>query len=166
MYADALLFGLSPYSISPHIKQQTGDFFIYLRILVVLTRLLINELSLNISVKGTGNIPHLLQEVLFYIHENYCHEVSVNEISNHFKVSPQYIISLFNKSLRKSPLQYINKLRISRSNDLMCYSTMTVKEISYSIVLDNPHYFSMPFKKIEGVSLTEFKSGFDSKSNI
>lgn len=136
------------------------------QILVLLTRLTINNLNLDTLISSEGEIPQIVQEAIFYIHENYTNKLEANDICRHLGVSQQYLARLFQKSLGKSPLQYINQLRISHAKDLFRYSTLTMKEVSYAIGLNNPFYFSRLFKKTEGIAASDFKKGINSKSSV
>lgn len=135
------------------------------QIMVLLTRLLMDELRLNSVLSFEGGMPRVVQEAILYIQENYQEPLTVTSVCKRLEVSPQYLIRLFQQKLGKTPLQYLNNLRISKAKDLLRDASLTMKEITNAVGLDNPYYFSRLFKKTEGISPSEFKQGLNSKSN-
>ncbi len=64
---------------------------------------------------------------------------------------------------------YINRLRIERSVDLLLHTDMNINEISYEVGFSYPRYFSTSFKNMKGVTPTRFKQqnrsgGLDNES--
>lgn len=112
-----------------------------------------------------GKIPKVLREAMLYIHQNYKKTLHVKNIAEKLQISPQYLTRLFKENMGKSTVQYINGLRISKAKELMRGSTITMQEITYSIGLENPYYFSRLFKEYEGITPSEYKRKLDSKSN-
>jgi YesN/AraC family two-component response regulator len=47
--------------------------------------------------------------------------------------------------------------RVSRAKDMLKYTPLSIKEISYEIGIQNPFYFCRLFKKIEGMTPSEFR---------
>lgn len=136
------------------------------QILILLTRITLDSLGLDTFISKEGEIPRTVQEAIFYIHENYTNRLEVNDICKYLGVSQQYLARLFQKKLGKSPLQYINQLRMSHAKDLFRHTSLTLKEVSYAIGLDNPFYFSRLFKKIEGINASEFKKSINSRNSV
>lgn len=127
-------------------------------ILVLLSRLTIESLDIKQNLMNDTNTPHIIQEAVFFIHENYTKQISLNDICDYLKRTPQHIIRIFKNYFQKTPMQYINHFRISRSKDLLQYTSLSVNEISYEVGLENPYYFCRLFKKVEGLTPSEFRS--------
>jgi AraC-like DNA-binding protein len=71
--------------------------------------------------------------------------------------SPKTLSNLFKKYNEKSPLQIIQNRIILEARRLLRYSDKSIKEIAYVIGYEDIQSFSRFFKKMEGVSPSEFK---------
>ena len=52
---------------------------------------------------------------------------------------------------------YINRIRIERSVELLLGTNLTINEIAYEVGFAYPSYFSTSFKHVKGVTPTRFK---------
>ena len=52
---------------------------------------------------------------------------------------------------------YINRIRIERSVDLLLHTDKNINEIAYEVGFAYPRYFSTSFKNLKGVTPTRFK---------
>jgi YesN/AraC family two-component response regulator len=127
-------------------------------IFVLLSRLTIKSLEIKQDLINDTNTPHMIQEAIYFIHENYTRPISLNELCEYLGRTPQHIIRIFKNYFRKTPIQYINHFRVSRSKDLLQYTSLSVNEISYEVGIENPYYFCRLFKKVEGLTPSEFRS--------
>ena len=115
-----------------------------------------------LTLNQDGTMSTLLQDVIYFIRSNFSKDIRIDDLCVKFNVSSQYLTRLFQKYIGLPPIKYINKLRISQAKDLIKYSNMPMKEIAYEIGIPDPYYFSRLFKKIEGISATEYKQMQDS----
>jgi len=127
-------------------------------IFVLLSRLTIESLQIKQSLMNDKNTPRMIQAAVYYIHENYTKPISLNDLCEYLERTPQHIIRIFKNYFHKTPIQYINHFRISRSKDLLQYTSLSVNEISYEVGIESPYYFCRLFKKVEGLTPTEFRS--------
>lgn len=71
-------------------------------------------------------------------------------------VSEVYFRKLFKEEYGISPLKYIINLRIQRAMQLISEGYYTLKEVAYMSGYNDYRHFSTEFKKINGVSPSEF----------
>ncbi|SHG00922.1 transcriptional regulator, AraC family [Flavobacterium segetis] len=71
--------------------------------------------------------------------------------------SPKTLSNLFKKFGKKSPLQVIQDRKILEARRLLQYSDKSIKEIAYEIGYEDIQTFSRFFKKIEGISPSNYK---------
>ena len=82
-----------------------------------------------------------LRPVIEYISEHYCEKIYIEKIADMINVSPDYFTKMFKDSIGKTPIEYINGLRV---NEAMCQLAETEKsmaEIADDIGFCNPNYF-------------------------
>jgi two-component system response regulator YesN len=53
--------------------------------------------------------------------------------------------------------EYINMARIKKAKELLANTSLKVYEIAYEVGFNDQHYFSSVFKKIVGLSPTEYR---------
>lgn len=99
----------------------------------------------------------LVREFNFLVEQHFKEKHTVAEYADLLNKSPKTISNQFIKYAEKSPLQYIKERRMLEARRLLRYTDNTVKEVAYEIGFKDLQTFSRFFKKIEGVSPSEFK---------
>ncbi len=135
------------------------------QVLCFLTRSTFKVLQMDCVWESRGELPAVIQEALEYIHENLSAGLTVQTLSSFLHISPQHLIRMFRKYVGTTPGQYINLLVVEKSKEYLRDTNRTIKEISYLLGVDNPHYFSYLFKKIEGIQPAEYRRIHDSLPN-
>jgi YesN/AraC family two-component response regulator len=103
------------------------------QILALATKITLGNLFSNSQVLFDKSIPLIVQEALQYIRQHYRENITLKDLCLPLKVSPQYFIRVFNKTFGRSPVQYINNLRIAYAKDLIRYSHMSLKDVSFEL---------------------------------
>lgn len=88
-----------------------------------------------------------LRPVLNYISEHFKEKIYVEKLSDMINVSSDYFTKMFKDSIGKTPIDYINGLRINYSIKLLCSGDMSMAEIAEDIGFCNPNYFHKIFKQ-------------------
>lgn len=92
------------------------------------------------------------------IHDNLSNEeLSIKFLTDHLAMSRA---SLYNKVKALTGLgvnDYINRIRIERSVQLLTTTDLSINEISYEVGFSYPRYFSTSFKQVKGMTPTQFK---------
>jgi AraC-like DNA-binding protein len=88
-----------------------------------------------------------LRPVISYIDEHYKEKIYIEELSAMINVSPDYFTKMFKDSIGKTPIEYINGLRVNRSMELLFKTEKSMSEIADEIGFCNPNYFHKIFKQ-------------------
>jgi two-component system response regulator YesN len=91
------------------------------------------------------------------IHENISDEISLEEIARRVEISPFYFSKLFKEETGENFIDYITMARITRAKELLIDPVLSIKEISGSTGYSDPNYFSKLFKRIVGLTPTEYR---------
>lgn len=99
----------------------------------------------------------LSNKIIAYIHENYAdQELSVAKVADLFNLNASYISSLFKKVNNISLLQYITKIRLEHSKQLLMKNRYKITDIAEMIGYSDVFYYSKRFKKAYGCSPKEY----------
>jgi AraC-like DNA-binding protein len=85
---------------------------------------------------------------------------SVQEISDHLRVSPRYLTDMLKSLTGQSTQQIIHSKLIEKAKDILSTSTLTVAEIAYKLGFEHPQSFHKLFKQKTKVSPVEFRQSF------
>lgn len=125
--------------------------------------------ELNVWLKNTVNryidfvaaeqekTSPIIRKVLDYIQNNYSQDISLKTLSSEFNINALYLGQLFRKETGDSFTNYLNSVRIEKAKVLLLNTNYKANEISSQIGYVNPNYFYTLFKKMTGVSPSEFK---------
>ncbi len=84
-------------------------------------------------------------------------DLSVGSIAEEVSVSPGYLSQLFKQVEGVSCVEYITKVRINNAKRLLKETNLKTYEIAEKSGYADPQYFSTCFKKIVGVSPTDYR---------
>jgi len=98
-----------------------------------------------------------IANVASFIRDNYNQEISLTNISNKFGLSPYYFSKLFKKYMGINYKEYLIKIRINKSLELLKSTNLSIKEICYAVGFDDPNYFVKIFKKYVGLTPSNYR---------
>ncbi len=105
-----------------------------------------------------------VQRALTYITEHYAEQITVRTLANISNMSESNFHAVFRKHIGDSPIAYLNHYRMSIAADNLAQTDRTVNEISYSVGINDPLYFSKLFKKTYGMAPKEYRFVYQQKS--
>ena len=95
-----------------------------------------------------------------FIEKNYQSSITLTSLANEFHISKQWLILRFKKSINKTPLEYLNGIRIHHGKNFLINSDCTINEIAEKCGFNNVYYFSNFFKKHTGMRPSDFRKSF------
>lgn len=98
-----------------------------------------------------------LADVRAYLDEHYEDRISLDDLAARFFINKYYLTRIFKEAYGLTVNSYILSKRITRSKRLLRFSDMTIDEIAAAVGMSDANYFSRVFRKIEGVSPTEYR---------
>ena len=105
--------------------------------------------SIRESKKETVIINRLLHDIIRYLNHNFSVSISRKEIAELFRITPEYINSLFKKELNTTFTRYLNQYRIEKAKIMLLEHNKNFKEIAYECGFNDQYYFSRVFKSFE-----------------
>ena len=123
----------------------------------LMDRLLI-EIGRAIEKKETERVS--LSRSIRYVNENYTAQIKIPTLAQMENMCMTAYNMAFKNQMGMSPTKYIIKLRTDNAKELLCATTMTVKEIGTLCGYDDVNFFRKTFRKEIGVSPSEYRKRF------
>lgn len=79
-------------------------------------------------------------------------ELSVMQVSAEIGVSPNYLSALIKKNTGNTFIELLTKKRIDKARELLCCTSMKIREITEECGYRDQYYFSHCFKKVTGMT--------------
>ena len=133
-------------------------------ILSQLNLLLLTLLREVVAPKGgklqTSNAIHSENEIIRqaqqYISSHIREKLSVPLVARQVDVSPSYLTALFHTNLQISPGEYIRRIKLQESKQMIRENNLNFTEIAAELQYSTVHHFSRQFKEKFGITPTEY----------
>ncbi|MDE7313171.1 MAG: response regulator [Eubacterium sp.] len=99
-----------------------------------------------------------IRKAIEYVYKHYAEDVSLQDIAVYVGLSDNYLSNLFKKEMNENLVSFINKVRIQKAKKLLENQNLKVNEIAEAVGFHNATYLSTMFKKVTGMSISEYKS--------
>ncbi len=111
----------------------------------------------NSNITYTEPILKLLPSIA-YIEEHYSEKITLNEIAAVQRLAPSYFCRLFKKASGTGFVDYLNFVRICKSERMLSHSEKSILEISYELGFSSVSYFNRLFKKYKNCTPSEYRA--------
>lgn len=137
----------------------SDDYIRDMRINELLSSLLTLLMEQSWNPKSGKRLPKLMDvsKIRVYIDEHYAERLSLADVAEHFYISKDYLGRLFKECFGITVNSYILSVRITKAKQLLRFSDKTTEEIGALVGMPDANYFSRMFKKVEGVSPSEYR---------
>jgi AraC-like DNA-binding protein len=112
-------------------------------------------LALSQSIQPTR--PQIVKHALAFMQKNLQQPVKLGDLCEHLGVSEAFLGRQFARYLHTSPIKYFLKQKLTWSANMLCSTSLTIKEIAYNAGYEDPFYFSKQFKMEFGMSPSEYR---------
>ena len=100
----------------------------------------------------------IIDHVLQYIHEHYMHsDLSLNLLASEFHISVSHLSKLFKEQIESNFIDYLIEVRMNKAKDLLIDSESMIKDISECVGYTNVNSFARLFKKMTGMTPSEYR---------
>ena len=108
----------------------------------------------------TANAIHSENEIIrraqIYVSTHIREKLSVPVVARQVDVSPSYLTALFHKNLQISPGEYIRRIKLQESKQMIRENNLNFTEIAAALQYSTVHHFSRQFKEKFGITPTEY----------
>lgn len=114
----------------------------------------INEIEQVINDKIYNNT---VDNIIRYIENNYFLDINLNMVADTFNLNPSYLSTVFKKVTGQNFSDYITAIKIEKAKQLLSYTDYKITEIGSRVGFSNYRQFIRNFKKVVGITPSDFK---------
>lgn len=107
--------------------------------------------------KLEGEPPDMISEVIYSIEQHYASDISIAQLAERLRITPNYLSSTFHKKTGTTFTKYLTRLRIHRAKELLSTTNLPVKDIALQVGYYSTRHFVKLFIESEGCYPTEYK---------
>jgi AraC-like DNA-binding protein len=118
----------------------------------------LSMLSNQVVVQHENAEPPVITRAKDYIHEHQTENLRLGHVAKACNTSTFYFCKMFKKVTGINFTDYLSRVRIEKSKNLLLNPNLRVSEIAFEVGFQSLTHFNRVFKKILGQSPTEYRS--------
>lgn len=96
------------------------------------------------------------EQVVEYLNQNYAQTITSEGLAERFEMNFDYMNRVVSSITGHPIFSYLNILRINHAKQLIATTDLPFSEIAYLVGIEDRYYFSKLFRKLTGLSPTEY----------
>lgn len=102
-------------------------------------------------------LNRIAAEAVMYIDKNFAEDISDEKLAALSGVSVQHFCRVFRAEMSMRPLEYLALRRLSEAKSMLLNTDMKIGDIGSAVGYGDRNYFSIVFRKYEGVSPVQYR---------
>lgn len=120
--------------------------------------LLVRELEAFRETRADGaSTNYKIKRVIHYIHQNYAHDLTLDELANYVGLNHSYLSRIFKEETGSMLIPYINRYRVKQSLELLKDGKLKTYEIAEKVGFNSIDNYYICFKKLYGLPPNEYR---------
>ncbi|MGX8708836.1 MAG: response regulator [bacterium] len=117
--------------------------------------------AVNRTVSGKKKkINSIIEKANRYMEEHFSDEITLDSIAKEVNLSPYYFSRFYKAQTGVNFIDRLMTIRIEKAKEYLSETDASIKEVSKQVGYMEPNYFSKLFKKIAGITATEYKEQY------
>ena len=100
---------------------------------------------------------NIVNATVHYMNEHIEKRLSRSDLADYSGYSASHLSDLFRKATGYAPLAYFNMLKVQYACQMLDNTPLRINQICYKVGFDDCYYFSRLFRKIKGISPSQYK---------
>lgn len=100
----------------------------------------------------------IFRKLVNFLNETYLLNLEKDTFERNFTRTHEYLCQIFKKYAGISIVTYVHQLRIQRAKYLLLSSDKSIHDISQEVGFRDPYYFSKIYKRLEGMTPSQYRS--------
>ncbi len=105
------------------------------------------ENTISFLSAKTNSQPSAIEKAIYFIQQNYHSTISLTDVANYVHYNPTYLSRLLKSQVGVSFTNYLNKIRITHAEDLLCKTNDSICAIAKAVGYESMGYFYKKFKE-------------------
>jgi AraC-like DNA-binding protein/ligand-binding sensor protein len=101
--------------------------------------------------------PPMIARARRFIEERNDEQITLRDVARTVNASTFYFCKMFKKATGLTFTEYLSLVRISKAKNLLLNPNLRISEIAYQVGFESLTHFNRVFKKLNGVSPTEYR---------
>ncbi len=120
-------------------------------------QLILSETYYREKLDSASDQNRLATRMIRYMYDNLTANMTLDELTEYFRLSKSYLNSLFLKFTNRTPIDFFINLKMRHACERLRSTADPVYEIAKQLGYDDPYYFSRLFKKHIGVAPKHYR---------
>ncbi|KMK77480.1 response regulator [Alkalihalobacillus pseudalcaliphilus] len=112
--------------------------------------------KVQVQLQLESNEP-TIAKIARYIECHYQRDITLQEISDHFYLSREYISRKFKLEYKQTITDFLTSIRVQKAKELLAHSQLKIYEVAEEIGYHHDKYFAKVFKKHVGMTPSEYR---------
>ena len=118
----------------------------------------LSMLSNQVVVRQEHSEPPAITRAKEFIHQHLTEDLSLGQVAKAVNMSTFYFCKMFKKVTGINFTDYLSRVRIEKSKNLLLNRNLRVSEIAFDVGFQSLTHFNRVFKKILGQSPTQYRA--------
>jgi len=118
----------------------------------------LSMVSNQVFIQRENAEPPVIAKARAYIQEHQTEELSLSQVAKAVNMSSYYFCKMFKKIAGINFTDYVARVRIEKSKNLLLNPNLRVSEIAFEVGFQSLTHFNRVFKKILGQSPTDYRA--------
>lgn len=118
----------------------------------------LSMVSNQVFIQRENAEPPVIAKARAYIQEHQTEELSLSQVAKAVNMSSYYFCKMFKKVTGINFTDYVARVRIEKSKNLLLNPNLRVSEIAFEVGFQSLTHFNRVFKKILGQSPTDYRA--------
>jgi two-component system response regulator YesN len=99
----------------------------------------------------------VVTKIIQYLQSRYAENIVLDDLAQLVYMNPKYICRLIKKETGQNFLEILTEIRIEKAKELLADLTLKTYEVALRVGINDARHFSQMFKKIVGMTPTEYR---------
>lgn len=104
--------------------------------------------------------PRIIEEARQWVRDHIGEDITLERIGRELHLSPNYLSALFKKTTGETFGEFTARIRFETAKQLLMDPSVKIYEVAERIGFPDANYFSIAFKKSEGLTPTQFRNRY------
>ena len=125
---------------------------------------MIRNYCLLVQTYSRERYSGVVRDVLNFVDFHYMEPLSLESLSSKYSVNKNYLSTRFHKEVSMTVTDYINLTRVRRSLKMLSSTNLSMPQIAERCGFSDANYYTRTFRKIHGITPTEYRKSLKTKT--